>query len=80
MGWLSREDNGSQHLGLASEGCRVALWHTHGISAKESTYLFLKESSNSGELGGDTSSSGYEFEGIAYGFPGNRVMIGLGEG
>jgi hypothetical protein len=79
MEWLSQEDHRSQPLGLASEDCTAAPGCAHGISAKELTYLFLIELSNSGELGGDTSS-GYEIDWVAYEFRGNRVVIGLGDG
>lgn len=78
MEWLSREDYGSRPEGPAS-GARIASpTYALGISAKESTYLCFTVASSSGELGGDTSSSGYEVSGGAYWFREIRLVIGLG--
>jgi len=57
---------------------KAAQKHAPGISAKYLTYLLLYDCS--GELGGETSSSAYEVDGVAYEFRGNRVVTGLGEG
>ena len=55
-----------------------ALEHAPGTSLKDATYLFFWVS-NSGELGGDTSSV-YVVEGVAYEVLGKREVTWLGEG
>ena len=61
MGQLCQKDHWKQPLEPAAGGCTAGPEHALGISAEESTYLFLT-GPISGELGGDTSSSATEVE------------------
>jgi len=70
----------SRPEGPASGGRIASPSHALGISTKDLTYLCFTELSSSGELGGDTSSSGYEVSGGAYWFREIREVIGLWSG